>query len=43
MASLKELLSNHYGKLVAFVGGWAAEAQVDLSAWLEAARALVGL
>lgn len=39
---MKELFLKHYGKLVAFLGGWAAEAMVDLSAWLVAAKTLVG-
>lgn len=43
MASLKDLWSKHYGKLFSFLAGWLAEAQVDLSSWLEAAKALVGL
>lgn len=43
MDSLKALFSKHYGKVLAFVAGWAAEAQVDLSSWLAAAKALVGL
>ena len=41
--SLKELARKHWAKVAAFVAGWAAEAQVDLSAWLVAAKSLLGL
>ena len=31
-----DLITKHYGKLVAFLAGWAAEALVDLSAYVKA-------
>jgi hypothetical protein len=33
---MRELVEKHYGKLVAFLTGWAAEALVDLSAFVKA-------
>ena len=30
------LFKNHYGKLVAFLAGWAADALIDLSAYVKA-------
>ena len=38
-----DFLKAHYGKLVAFVTGWLAEAQVELSGYLKAALAALGL
>ena len=39
---MKDFAKAHYGKLVAFLAGWLAEAQVGLSGFLEALKALVG-
>ena len=33
---MTDLITRHYGKLVAFLAGWAAEALVDLSAYVKA-------
>ena len=33
---MKDLFTKHYGKLFAFLAGWAAEALVDLSAYVKA-------
>jgi len=33
---MNDLITKHYGKLVAFLAGWAAEALVDLSAYVKA-------
>jgi hypothetical protein len=33
---MADLFAKHYGKLVAFLTGWAAEALVDLSAYVKA-------
>ena len=33
---MTDLIKNHYGKLIAFLTGWAAEALVDLSAFIKA-------
>ena len=33
---MTDLITKHYGKLVAFLAGWAAEALVDLSAYVKA-------
>lgn len=39
----KKLWQKHYGKVVAFFSGWFVEAQMDLTGWLNAAKALLGL
>lgn len=36
MDGLKDLILKHYGKLVALATGWAAEALLDLSAYVKA-------
>jgi hypothetical protein len=33
---MKELLEKHYGKLIAFLSGWAADALLDLSSYIKA-------
>ena len=33
---MTDLFAKHYGKLVAFLAGWVAEALVDLSAYVKA-------
>ena len=33
---MADLIAKHYGKLIAFLTGWAAEALVDLSAFIKA-------
>jgi hypothetical protein len=33
---MRELLEKHYGKLIAFLMGWAADAVLDLSAYIRA-------
>ena len=33
---MMDLIKNHYGKLVAFLVGWGAEALLDLSAYVKA-------
>ena len=33
---MTELIGRHYGKLIAFLTGWAAEALVDLSGYIKA-------
>ena len=33
---MADLIKRHYGKLIAFLIGWAAEALVDLSAYVKA-------
>ena len=33
---MTDLIQKHYGKLVAFLAGWAAEALVDVSAYVKA-------
>ena len=33
---MAELIQKHYGKLVAFLTGWVAEALVDLSGFIKA-------
>jgi hypothetical protein len=33
---MKELLEKHYGKLIAFLSGWAADALLDLSSYVKA-------
>ena len=33
----------HYGKLVSFLTGWVAEAQVGLSGYIKAALAALGI
>ena len=33
---MTDLIKNHYGKLLAFLAGWAADALVDLSAYVKA-------
>ena len=33
---MTDLITKHYGKLVAFLAGWAAEALVDLSGYVKA-------
>lgn len=38
-----EFAKAHYGKLVAFITGWIAEAYVELSAYLKAIFAAAGI
>lgn len=38
-----DFIKAHYGKAVAFFTGWVAEAQVELSAYLKAALAALGI
>ena len=33
---MSELLAKHYGKLIAFLTGWAADAMLDLSSYIKA-------
>lgn len=33
---MSDLIKQHYGKLVAFLAGWAADALVDLSSYVKA-------
>ena len=33
---MKDLFAKHYGKLFAFLTGWAADAMLDLSAYVKA-------
>ena len=33
---MSELIERHYGKLIAFLTGWAADAFLDLSAYIKA-------
>ena len=33
---MTDLIKNHYGKLIAFLAGWATDALVDLSAYVKA-------
>jgi len=40
---MADFVKAHYGKLVAFLTGWLAEAQVELSAYLKAVLAAVGV
>lgn len=38
-----DYIKAHYAKLVAFLTGWLAEAQVELSGYLKAALAALGI
>ena len=38
---MSDLVKKHWAKLLAFIAGWASEALVDLSAWLQSLLSMV--